>query len=75
MLSWSGYTPNLDGWLPKPLVEDRSHFGMACITSSPLILSFNVTNNTLVQLLWVRTVTFLMSLSHSHCITFISHSH
>lgn len=52
VLSWSGYTPNPGGWLPLPLVEDRSHFGMHCITSSPLILSFNVTNDTLVQLLW-----------------------
>jgi hypothetical protein len=52
VLSWSGYTPNPGGWLPQPLVEDRSNFGMHCITSSPLILSSNVTNDTLVQLLW-----------------------
>ena len=52
VLSWSGYTPNPGGWLPLPLVEDRSDFGMHCITSSPLILSFDVTNDTLVQLLW-----------------------
>ena len=52
VLSWSGYTPNSGGWLPLPLVEDRSNFGMHCIVSSPLILAFNVTNNTLVQQLW-----------------------
>eukprot|EP01047_Picozoa_sp_COSAG01_P050466 COSAG01_NODE_5108_length_4476_cov_14.006854_3_plen_509_part_00 len=52
VLSWSGYTPRPDGWLPAPLVEDRAHFGMLCITSSPLILSFDVTNETLVDMVW-----------------------
>jgi hypothetical protein len=47
-----GYVPNPDGWLPQPLVEDRSQFGMHAITSSPLMLSFNVTNTTLLQLVW-----------------------
>ena len=51
-LSWSGFTPRPDGWLPAPLVEDRSNFGMHCITSSPLILSFNLTNDTLVDMVW-----------------------
>ena len=48
----SGYTPEPDGWLPTPLVEDRTNFGLHCITSSPLVLSFNVSNDTLVELLW-----------------------
>lgn len=52
MLSPSGHTPRPDGWVPAPLVEDRSHFGLHCITSSPLILSFNITNETLVEMVW-----------------------
>ena len=52
VLSPSGHTPRPDGWTPAPLVEDRSQFGMHCITSSPLILSFNLTNASLVRLVW-----------------------
>jgi hypothetical protein len=51
-LSPSGYTPDPDGWSPLPLVEDRTDFGLHCITSSPLMLSFNVSNDTLVEMLW-----------------------
>eukprot|EP00666_Eupelagonemidae_sp_cell4sb_P015007 gene15007-23470_t len=51
-LSPSGHTPEPDGWAPQPLVEDRTDFGFHCITSSPLILSFNVSNDTLVEMLW-----------------------
>ena len=50
--SKEGYTPYPDGWLPQPLVEDRSQFGMHAITSSPLMLSFNVTNTTLLSMVW-----------------------
>ena len=52
VLSWSGYTPRPDGWSPEPLVEDRSDFGLHCITSSPLILSFNLTNETTMEMVW-----------------------
>ena len=52
VLSWSGYTPRPDGWVPAPLVEDRSDFGLHCITSSPLILSLNLTNDTLLESVW-----------------------
>ena len=52
VLSPSGHTPDMDHWVPLPLVEDRTNFGLHCITSSPLILSFNVSNETLVKRLW-----------------------
>eukprot|EP00039_Didymoeca_costata_P022590 m.4798 g.4798 ORF g.4798 m.4798 type:complete len:623 (+) comp3107_c0_seq1:61-1929(+) len=52
VLSPAGYTPRPDGWRPQPLAEDRSNFGMHCITSSPLILSFNLTNETLMDMVW-----------------------
>ena len=38
--------------MPQPLVEDRTDFGLHCITSSPLMLAFNVSNDTLVELVW-----------------------
>jgi hypothetical protein len=48
----AGHTPDPDGWVPEPLVEDRLNFGLHVITSSPLILSFNVSNDALVAALW-----------------------
>jgi hypothetical protein len=52
VLSPAGHTPDPDGWTPQPLVEDRTNFGLHCITSSPLMLAFNVSNNTLVEMIW-----------------------
>jgi hypothetical protein len=51
-LSPAGHTPDPDGWVPEPLVEDRLNFGLHAITSSPLMLAFNVSNDTLVEMLW-----------------------
>jgi len=39
-------------WVPRDMVEDRSMFGMWCVTSSPLVLSFDVRNATNLDRVW-----------------------
>ena len=44
--------PAANGWAPADMAEDRSMFGLWCITSSPLVLSFDVTDRRALDRAW-----------------------
>merc|ERR1712048_85515 len=44
--------PSASGWTPEDMVEDRAMFGLWCITSSPLILSFDIRNAANLDRVW-----------------------
>ena len=44
--------PASNGWKPADMVEDRSMFGMWCVVSAPLTLSFDVTQAATLDRAW-----------------------
>jgi hypothetical protein len=48
-----GVTVDINGdFFPPTLEEQRTHFGLWCVLSSPLVLSLNLTNDTAVDAAW-----------------------
>ena len=54
-MSMVGVSRDINGqYFPPTLTEQRTHFGLWCILSAPLTLSLDLSNNTAVNLSWVR---------------------